>query len=157
MENNTLETIALQENDLLDSDIRLLINKKRMDPTFSLTEHTRKKLKEGTPSTSAVALKKSKSVSFDEIEEESEEMKKLNDLVALLSTEVMRLKERDTLSVNGFFAFKWGITLEYSKIFSFKIFLKFELFLNLNFYFQIVKTQGFEETIKFINCFFFAF
>jgi hypothetical protein len=119
MENNTLETIALQENDLLDSDIRLLINKKRMDPTFSLTEHTRKKLKEGTPSTSAVALKKSKSVSFDEIEEESEEMKKLNDLVALLSTEVMRLKERDTLNVNGFFAFKWGITLEYSEIFSF--------------------------------------
>jgi hypothetical protein len=99
MENNILETIALQENDLLDSDIRLLINKKRMDPTFSLTEHTRKKLKEGTPSTTAVAIKKSKSVNFEEIEEESDEMRKLNDLVSLLSTEVMRLPRKRILLV----------------------------------------------------------
>ena len=63
---NTLDNIVLQESDLLDSDIRLLIHKKRTDPAFTLTDHVRKKLKENTTttppaSTSALAMRRSKS------------------------------------------------------------------------------------------------
>ena len=122
---NTLDNIVLQESDLLDSDIRLLIHKKRTDPAFTLTDHVRKKLKENTTttppaSTSALAMRRSKSgLNFEEEQGETDAIKKLHDLVSFLNVEVIRLKEKDTFSLNGFVALKWGITIEYSKILSF--------------------------------------